>query len=539
MRIAILLLLSLSLGGCIASNTVVRSQAMSFDDIIEDTTDKLLVLNILRAKDKAPLHFDEIPSIHESVTGNASVQGVWPFGPSNKGTARNTITAGVGIQLAPSFELDNLATKDFVTGMSTPIDPKFVKYWLDRGLDRRVVLLLFFSAIDVTVANSANGSLERHTIRIRNSPRDAIDALYATPTPIDNSNVKSLGQRESDLCKGQTDFQHYLKLINNLTSFTAQSAPQKKPILEEVPVDNSDLGRILASVASLDSSKTSVTYNKDSHTISMYGISAPKTELCLSRVQALGSSGTQEAQNTCNGADVATTPNVTVTPSVGTTANAGATPGADSDRKEMQDIEDFPEFRADEETEVKNFCDNFGRAIEQLHPPEKQYTEMFGNPQDPKPQIRMEIRSVGEIIQFLGDLMAYQEAIQAYDKEPGTNPPRVDISLLNPVVTFGFCAYSSEPHCGDYFFNVRSDGEESYRFALTYRGQRYYVPRYSRPEQWQSIGIAPCSQGTSRPGSDPSCVDHTLEILAVVNQLTDLQRSAQDVQQTPYVSVLP
>src|SRR5580693_4903680 len=112
MRLAIVLTLSMSLCGCIASNTVVRSQAMSFDDIIEDTTDKLLVLNILRAKDKAPLHFDEIPSLHESVTGTASAQGVWPFGPLNKGMTRNTLTAGLGIQLAPSFEVDNLATKD-------------------------------------------------------------------------------------------------------------------------------------------------------------------------------------------------------------------------------------------------------------------------------------------------------------------------------------------------------------------------------------------------------------------------------------------
>jgi hypothetical protein len=533
MRLTILLLLSLCLGGCIASNTVVRSQAMSFDDIIEDTTDKLLVLNILRAKDKAPLHFDEIPSIHESITGNASVQAVWPFGPLNKSVARNTLTAGAGIQLAPSFELDNLATKDFVTGMSTPIDPKFVKYWLDRGLDRRVVLLLFFSAIDVTVSNSASGSMQRHTVRITNSPRDAIDALYTSPQAIDTANVTSLGARESNLCKGQTDFQHYLKLINNLTSFTAQSAPQKKPILEGVPVASDDLGRVIAAVATLDSSKTSVSYNKQDHTFSLYGISAPKTELCLSRVQALGSSGTEEAQDTCNGADVATTP------TVGTTAKDGTTGKADSDRSEMQDIENFPQFRAEEQTEVDDFCDNFGRAIEQLHPPDKHFTATLSNPKDPKPQIRMEIRSVGEIIQFLGDLMAYQEALQAYDQNPGASAPRSDIALLNPVVTFGFCAYAAEPHCGDYFFNVRSDAEETYRFALSYRGQRYYVPRYSRPEQWQSTGQAPCSQAQSRPGSDPSCVDHTLEILAVVNQLTDLQRSAQDVQQTPYVSVLP
>jgi hypothetical protein len=190
--------------------------------------------------------------------------------------------------------------------------------------------------------------------------------------------------------------------------------------------------------------------------------------------------------------------------------------------------------------QVDDFCDNFGRAIEQLHPPDKNYSTTLTQRTDPKPQIRMEIRSVGEIIQFLGDLMAYQEAIQAYRHTPATNAPRSDISQLNPVVTFGFCAYSSEPHCGDYFFNVRGDADiEDYRFALSYRGQRYYVPRYSRPDQWQSAGSAPCSQATSIPGSDPSCIDHTLEVLAVVNQLIDLQRSAQDVQQTPYVSVLP
>src|SRR6202034_4654956 len=119
MRALLILVIGMSLSGCWVPTASVRSQAVSYDDAIEDTTNKFLVLNILRAKDKAPLHFDEIPSLHESITGIASVQGVWPFGPLNKGTVRNTLTAGMGIQLAPSFEVDNLATKDFVTGMST------------------------------------------------------------------------------------------------------------------------------------------------------------------------------------------------------------------------------------------------------------------------------------------------------------------------------------------------------------------------------------------------------------------------------------
>lgn len=524
MRLAIVLTLSMSLCGCIASNTMMRSQTMSFDDIIEDTTDKLLVLNILRAKDKAPLHFDEIPSIHESITTNASVQAQWPFGPSNKSTARNTLTAGAGVQMAPSFEIDNLATKDFVTGMATPIDPKFVKYWLDRGLDRRVVLLLFFSAIDVTVAEPGEGSAGRQTIRIRNSPRDAIDALYTVPPPADAARP-TLAEKEMDTCKGQSDFLHYLKLINNLTSFTAQSGSQKKAILESISLNDVDMARVIAAVSSLDSTKTSVKYDKDKNTLSLYGKSATTTALCLSRAQARGS-GPQEAQDDCAGADVATSG------------------GADADESRTQEVLAFPEFAGATDTRVADFCTRFGRVIEQLHGPEKVGEPTLTKSTDPKPQIRMEIRSVGEIIQFLGDLMAYQEAIQAYQGSSTNRTPRADIMKLNPILTFGFCGYladnAPDPHCGDYFFNISSTsaGEDS-RFSVRYRGQTYYVPRYSRPEQWQNQESAPCSAEEATPGKDASCIDHTLEVLAVVNQLTDLQRSAQDVQQTPYVSVLP
>jgi hypothetical protein len=524
MRLAIVLTLSMSLCGCIASNTVVRSQAMSFDDIIEDTTDKLLVLNILRAKDKAPLHFDEIPSIHESVTTGASTQAVWPFGPSNKSTARNMLTAGASVQMAPSFEVDNLATKDFVTGMATPIDPKFVKYWLDRGLDRRVVLLLFFSAIDVTVAEPGEGGAAHHTIRIRNSPRDAIDALYTVP-PEAGAAEPTLAQKETDTCKGQSDFLHYLKLINNLTSFTAQSGSQKKVILDSISLQDVDMARVIAAISTLDSTKTSVKYDRDKNTLSLFGKSSPTTALCLSRAQARGA-GAQEGESACSGADV------------------GTSGGADADENRTQEAQGFPEFAGAQDAQVADFCTRFGRVIELLHGPEKTGELTLTKPTDPKPQIRMEIRSVGEIIQFLGDLMAYQEAIQDYRDSASNRTPRADIMKLNPILTFGFCGYLAnngpDPHCGDYFFNIssNSDSEDS-RFSVRYRGQTYHVPRYSRPEQWQNQETAPCSGSDARPGKDASCIDHTLEVLAVVNQLTDLQRSAQDVQQTPYVSVLP
>jgi hypothetical protein len=43
------------LSGCLGS-AMVKTDAINFGDAIEETTNKLLVMNLLRARDKAPLH---------------------------------------------------------------------------------------------------------------------------------------------------------------------------------------------------------------------------------------------------------------------------------------------------------------------------------------------------------------------------------------------------------------------------------------------------------------------------------------------------
>jgi len=134
MRAILILAIALALSACSLPTAAVRSQVVSYDDAIEDVTNKLLVLNILRAKDKAPLHFDEIPSIHETIQATGSLAFTIPYGPRPPQWTRNSVAPGLNLQVSPSFEIDHLDTKDFVTGLASPIDPKFVKYWLDRGL---------------------------------------------------------------------------------------------------------------------------------------------------------------------------------------------------------------------------------------------------------------------------------------------------------------------------------------------------------------------------------------------------------------------
>lgn len=224
---ALILGLLAALGGCVVSPAMIHHDSMAFGEVIEDTTNKLLVVNVLRARDKAPLHFSDIPIIRESMQQSFSMNFLEIMG-SLTANLRDTRSANMSVQKTPSFDINHLQSKDFITGISSPIDPKVVKYWLDRGLDRRIVLLLFFSAVEIVETHSEKGPF--NTIKIMNAPREAIDAIQTRP---------SLGSGELR-CDTQSDFERYLKLINSLKTFFAHSYRERRVLAHGI---NLEIGR--------------------------------------------------------------------------------------------------------------------------------------------------------------------------------------------------------------------------------------------------------------------------------------------------------
>jgi hypothetical protein len=500
-----------ALNACSVPSAVIRSQAVSYDDAIEDTTNKLLVLNILRAKDKAPQHFDEIPSIHESIQATASLSATYPFGPRPATSpGRNTFTPGLNIQMSPSFEVDHLDTQDVVTGLASPIDPKFVKYWLDRGLDRRIVLLLFFSAVDISGTNKHG---ESKTIRITNSPREAIDTLTA-----------SNGLSRSKECLLQSDFQHYLRFINTLTTFSAHSYVEYRLLAEGLTLapagadaKSGSAIKDLSDLAGMDSTKYQWFRDATKNTYSIYAISSePKTALCDGGYKVATGSATLAQKDQKD--DCPTSTRRTRSDDQDPMADAASSDTVLFQKvdKTSQDAENFCEVF----DQVVTAKENFLAAVEKGEP---------GNVSAPKATkgLRFEMRSVGEIIQFLGDLLEFQETLEENHK---THP--TEAQSVNRTLTFGYCPEESDrPGCGDIFFNLRHD-TCNVRFSLSYRGQKYAVPNYDTPRN------VTCPSDEA-PGTAAPQRNHTLEVLAVVNQLIDLQKSAKDIRETPYIQVLP
>jgi hypothetical protein len=135
---------SCSLSPFISSGTV------DYNHTVEYATTSILVTNILRASDGAPLFFSDLSQIHGSFALNVSAQDTVPFGPLHGSTARGSAQGGpLAVNSTPSFDVAPLNTKQFYLGIMEPLNPNVLGYFLSRGVDANIVLNLLIGRVDV------------------------------------------------------------------------------------------------------------------------------------------------------------------------------------------------------------------------------------------------------------------------------------------------------------------------------------------------------------------------------------------------------
>jgi len=492
MRRILALGLSLLLSGCGVSPAVIKNDTLSFGEVIEEITNKLLVVNVLRARDKAPLHFSDIPVIRESMQHTASLLFLDQLG-SLSTTLRDTRGGTLSVQISPSFELTHLQSKEFITGISSPIDPKVVKYWLDRGLDRRIVLLLFFSAAEIVETRSEKGPV--NTLKIMNSPRDAIDVL--------RGRRQAFSGPEALKCDTQSDFERYLKALNLARTFFANTFRERRLLARGMNLDPEKDSKNLQNFAALDQSKVQLVYDKGLSAYNLYALSSEqKVAFCFYDDRTSGLATPQYGVVQAGGEQVGDRRSCY--------QSVVDAPMEDSTKPQLSETPVFFQGVAEVKQESR-FCEIYNRFA-RITP---RTTDAEGYP---RLQVRLHIRSVGEIFQFLGDLLQYQDEVRNHlETEPR---PKM---MLNLPITFGYCPDDPSPGCNDIFFRLDGDPGNA-RFTLYYRDREYSVANIN-----PQLGGAESGQRR----------DHTLEILSVLHQLVNLNKSATDIRATPSVQVLP
>jgi hypothetical protein len=135
--IAVPLLCIALLSGC-AFRPAVTADAVSFNRSVEDASNRLILMNILRAAMRMPMQFTELTKVTGSIGGKATFPFTLPF--DGKGGE-----AGPSFEMSgsDSFDILNLSTQEFMNGIMSPVAPSLFRHFWDQGWTKDLLLHLF------------------------------------------------------------------------------------------------------------------------------------------------------------------------------------------------------------------------------------------------------------------------------------------------------------------------------------------------------------------------------------------------------------
>ena len=139
---------------CAALDTF-SPRADDFNQQTADTKSAAILTNIMRAAYAEPLQFTDISTAQGSGNLQASTGSTLPFpfrGGFGVPLAQQFLTFTPGAQASASnqFVVQNLNTQEFYNGLQTPVAPQLISYFMSAGFDKKILLPLLISEIDVT-----------------------------------------------------------------------------------------------------------------------------------------------------------------------------------------------------------------------------------------------------------------------------------------------------------------------------------------------------------------------------------------------------
>ena len=168
----------LAIASCSLSGTVGRHSA-AYNSSVEAATDTVLVMNVLRARDRAPLHFSTIGAVHGAFSLFAGLG-------TDLSSLRSGLEPAVLAGSSPSFDVAPLDRQDFARGLLRPLEPGLFRLLSDRGLPDQLLLHLLVSRFDEGASGRSivNDPNDRHALDPATRAACA-EAAAAAPPPCD------------------------------------------------------------------------------------------------------------------------------------------------------------------------------------------------------------------------------------------------------------------------------------------------------------------------------------------------------------------
>lgn len=127
------------LSGC-TFRTGLSRDAVDYNQAAEDVSNRVLLLNVLRAVEREPLHFSELAKVTGTIAATTTLSFALPFDGPLDGFSS---TPSSSLRVGPTYDVLPLHGKDFMNGIMTPANPELFAYYWEQGWPREMLLFLF------------------------------------------------------------------------------------------------------------------------------------------------------------------------------------------------------------------------------------------------------------------------------------------------------------------------------------------------------------------------------------------------------------
>ncbi len=156
---------ALALSAC--TTAPLSQSAVSANLVQEDAHNKLLALNVARAVNRMPMHFTQISAVRSAPYGfGLGIPGIGAEFAVG-GDAASALTLRPSLNASQNVDITVLNEQDFFRGITTPVKPSLLLYYLDQGWPMSILLPVFVQSIEFFDENN------RLRERVRNAPGSA------------------------------------------------------------------------------------------------------------------------------------------------------------------------------------------------------------------------------------------------------------------------------------------------------------------------------------------------------------------------------
>lgn len=137
---------ALAAAGCVTSAQI-SQRTVNYNVAVENARNEMLLLNVLRARERRAMVFTGLTRISGSLRKEAQIGVAGTVGQNMPNNV--AVAPSFSVSDAPSFDIAVLDSQEFTRGIMTPITFELIEYFWDQGYPREILLYLGVERVEV------------------------------------------------------------------------------------------------------------------------------------------------------------------------------------------------------------------------------------------------------------------------------------------------------------------------------------------------------------------------------------------------------